>query len=128
MAQCCRCNRTGSCRHCACVKAGKQCTNCLPNKLGTCSNVCQTPSPSAALPATTQSPDTTETSVETDVLVETEATVETRASSNPLCPSPPLSTSNEHSSQTHATHALSPHNQIPSNARPMNHNSRLIYA
>ena len=36
----CRCNRTGSCRGCACVKARK---SCLPSKLGTCLNVSTTP-------------------------------------------------------------------------------------
>ena len=35
---CCRCNRTGSCKGCACVKAGIPCTNCLPSKLGSCVN------------------------------------------------------------------------------------------
>ena len=35
---CCRCNRTGQCRCCVCVKAGKQCTHCLPGRLGKCSN------------------------------------------------------------------------------------------
>ena len=35
---CCRCNRTGSCKGCACVKAGKPCSNCLPSKLGSCAN------------------------------------------------------------------------------------------
>ena len=46
MVACCRCNRTGSCRGCACVKAGKPCTNCLPSKMGTCLNVSATPAPS----------------------------------------------------------------------------------
>ena len=35
---CCRCNRKGSCKGCACVKAGKPCSSCLPSKLGTCAN------------------------------------------------------------------------------------------
>ena len=35
---CCKCNRSGSCSRCACVKAGKSCENCLPGKLGTCCN------------------------------------------------------------------------------------------
>ena len=46
MVACCRCNRTGSCRGCACVKAGKPCTNCLPSKMGTCLNVSATPATS----------------------------------------------------------------------------------
>ena len=33
-----RCNRTGSCKNCSCVKAGRTCSNCLPRKLGKCAN------------------------------------------------------------------------------------------
>ena len=39
-----RCNRTGFCRGCACVKAGRRCSNCLPS-WGSCSNVSSTPTP-----------------------------------------------------------------------------------
>ena len=35
---CCRCNRTGSCKGCACAKANKTCVSCLPFKLGRCAN------------------------------------------------------------------------------------------
>lgn len=35
---CCRCNRTGRCRNCSCVKASKHCQSCLPSRLGQCSN------------------------------------------------------------------------------------------
>jgi len=35
---CCRCNRSGYCRGCACVKAKRTCDNCLPGKLGHCAN------------------------------------------------------------------------------------------
>ena len=35
---CCKCNNTGLCRGCACVKAGRKCVNCLPGKLGKCAN------------------------------------------------------------------------------------------
>ena len=35
---CCRCNRTGTCKGCACVKAGERCAGCLPSKLGRCLN------------------------------------------------------------------------------------------
>ena len=35
---CCKCNKTGSCRACACVKAGNSCSNCLPGKHGHCVN------------------------------------------------------------------------------------------
>ena len=34
----CRCNRFGKCRSCACVKASRCCTNCLPSRLGHCRN------------------------------------------------------------------------------------------
>ena len=39
---CCKCNKSGSCSGCACVKAGKSCVNCLPSKLGNCVNVSPT--------------------------------------------------------------------------------------
>ncbi len=38
MVLCCRCNKTGRCRNCACVKADIQCQNCLPSRLGNCCN------------------------------------------------------------------------------------------
>ena len=38
MRACCRCNRGGRCRNCACVKNGDQCTGCLPGRLGKCEN------------------------------------------------------------------------------------------
>ena len=36
---CCRCNKTGKCRNCACVKAGSKCHSCLPSRLGNCENL-----------------------------------------------------------------------------------------
>ena len=36
---CCRCNRAGVCRGCACVKAKRPCVNCLPSKQGNCANI-----------------------------------------------------------------------------------------
>ena len=56
MVQCCKCNRTGQCKGCVCVKAGRYCSNCLPSKLGSCSNVLsltrpRTPLPTAPAPA-----------------------------------------------------------------------------
>ncbi len=36
--RCCKCNRTGSCKGCACVKAKRLCMDCLPTKLGNCVN------------------------------------------------------------------------------------------
>ena len=38
MPQCCRCNGSGRCANCACVKAKKPCTNCLPGRKARCSN------------------------------------------------------------------------------------------
>ena len=35
---CCRCNGSGRCRNCSCVKAQQGCTNCLPKRKGTCVN------------------------------------------------------------------------------------------
>ena len=37
---CCKCNRTGHCRNCVCVKAKKTCDSCLPCRLGQCQNTC----------------------------------------------------------------------------------------
>ncbi len=39
---CCRCNRTGLCRGCACVKANRKCSDCLPKRLGNCINLAVT--------------------------------------------------------------------------------------
>ena len=36
---CCRCNRSGICRNCLCVRDGIECTSCLPKRLGQCQNV-----------------------------------------------------------------------------------------
>ena len=50
---CCKCNRTGLCRGCACVKAGRSCVNCLPGKLGNCANATSNvPMPSSSTCAT----------------------------------------------------------------------------
>ena len=35
---CCKCNRTGRCRNCSCVKGGRACQSCLPQRLGNCAN------------------------------------------------------------------------------------------
>ena len=39
MHQCCRCNGSGRCKNCSCVKAGKVCIDCLPSKRQACSNI-----------------------------------------------------------------------------------------
>ena len=36
---CCLCNKTGSCKKCACVKTGRKCSGCQPSKLGRCHNI-----------------------------------------------------------------------------------------
>ena len=83
MAACCRCNRTGRCQNCSCVKNGGVCRGCLPQRLGNCVNTAQTrplpqpapqtdvsqqnsfprhtpPSPSTADPPRSRSPPLTE--------------------------------------------------------------------
>ena len=35
---CCRCNRNGRCRNCACCKGHRRCVSCLPGRLGRCEN------------------------------------------------------------------------------------------
>ena len=38
MPSCCRCNASGKCISCKCVKEGSRCVDCLPGRLGNCSN------------------------------------------------------------------------------------------
>ena len=38
LTNCCRCNRTGSCRLCRCAKARRLCDKCLPGNHGRCQN------------------------------------------------------------------------------------------
>ena len=46
---CCRCNRSGSCKNCQCVKLGRMCDGCLPGRLGNCHNsTCAAPAPAPA--------------------------------------------------------------------------------
>ena len=42
---CCRCNRSGRCKNCQCVKRGFACVDCLPSRQGAC---CNLPAPSSA--------------------------------------------------------------------------------
>ena len=37
--QCCRCNGSGRCRACKCVREGKTCTGCTPGRNGRCENI-----------------------------------------------------------------------------------------
>ena len=45
---CCRCNRSGRCQNCLCVKSGRACQSCLPQRLGNCVNTVRTPPSQAA--------------------------------------------------------------------------------
>ena len=38
MPLCCRCNGSGHCKSCSCVKSGRQCVDCLPSRKGHCGN------------------------------------------------------------------------------------------
>ena len=38
MPVCCRCNGSGRCKACSCVKSGKPCLDCLPSRNGHCNN------------------------------------------------------------------------------------------
>ena len=53
MVVCCRCNGDGKCRNCACVKANRRCTSCLPSRKGKCLNIKQptASNPSGYIPA-----------------------------------------------------------------------------
>ena len=42
---CCRCNRSGTCANCVCVRNGNSCINCLPARLNKCRNIPASPSP-----------------------------------------------------------------------------------
>ena len=53
---CCRCNGSGKCKNCVCVKAKRLCTNCLPARRGCCSNTKHSMSTSPALSAASDSP------------------------------------------------------------------------
>ena len=51
MPICCRCNGSGHCRSCACVKSGTPCVDCLPSRKGHCSNA-PTPASHTTTPVT----------------------------------------------------------------------------
>ena len=48
MPPCCRCNSSGKCQGCSCVKGKVPCTSCLPMKCGTCSNAAAALTPAPA--------------------------------------------------------------------------------
>ena len=65
---CCKCNRTGRCQNCSCVKKGKPCQSCLLQRLGNCVNTVQTRSSSSAftdMPLTQPPPSTLNSAPET---------------------------------------------------------------
>ena len=41
---CCRCNKSGTCANCVCVRNGAFCINCLPGRLNNCRNASGSPS------------------------------------------------------------------------------------
>lgn len=45
MPVCCRCNGSGRCLSCSCVKLGKLCVDCLPSRKGQCCNDAPAPTP-----------------------------------------------------------------------------------
>ena len=53
---CCRCNRSGRCRNCACVKANKPCSSCLPKRLGGCLNDDTTSTPGTSATSSQHQP------------------------------------------------------------------------
>ena len=52
---CCRCNRSGRCHNCLCVKDGRACLGCHPQRMGNCVNTVKT-SPPQAVDMTSNSP------------------------------------------------------------------------
>lgn len=63
---CCKCNRSGRCQNCSCVKRGQPCQGCLPQRLGNCVNTVHTqPSPSASNDMPSQPPPLTNSVPET---------------------------------------------------------------
>ena len=74
MPVCCRCNGSGRCRSCACVKSGRPCVDCLPSRKGNCCNNAHTSTSSTSstttpalttdngnLPSSSPSADTSDT-------------------------------------------------------------------
>ena len=52
---CCACNKKGFCLQCVSVKNGKHCVNCLPSRLGMCSNYESSPPQSSVTAASSRS-------------------------------------------------------------------------
>ena len=62
---CCRCNGSGRCKNCACVKAGQTCFSCLPGRRGRCQN---TESSTPTLNAQSSAPCSTSTQRSKDII------------------------------------------------------------
>lgn len=43
--RCCKCQNTGVCKSCLCVREGRHCTDCYPSRLGRCCNLPLDPLP-----------------------------------------------------------------------------------
>ena len=54
---CCRCNKSGRCTNCVCVKSSRKCSTCLPKQMGHCRNQAET-----SLDSTESAPCTTSVS------------------------------------------------------------------
>ena len=51
---CCKCNHTGRCRNCSCVKGGRACQSCLLHHLGNCVNNANTTQVQVMMPLSAQ--------------------------------------------------------------------------
>ena len=101
---CCKCNKTGKCKGCSCVKEGKHCINCLPGKMGVCANVVTSStltSTSASSLASNQSdssqgqsPVATTTTATTTITTTTDSMTTSNIATNstPLSPVPSIQT------------------------------------
>ena len=85
MVACCRCNRNGVCEGCACVKANRLCSSCLPGRLGTCLN-CQ-PSSTESVDSESDSDVETSSSVSVAPLEASSSSASTLESTIPALPS-----------------------------------------
>uniref|UniRef100_A0A1X7UBN0 Reverse transcriptase domain-containing protein n=1 Tax=Amphimedon queenslandica TaxID=400682 RepID=A0A1X7UBN0_AMPQE len=90
---CSRCNRTGVCRGCACVKASRACTGCLPRRLGTCLNLQQPPpSVSAVAPVDSTFDSTCDSVCSNDLSSQVSSSLPVSPTSSPSLPIPDLPT------------------------------------
>ena len=87
MVACCRCSGAGICRNCACVKAGKTCTTCLPGRRGHCLNMKQSSAPESA-PVQPPTPNT-QPPATSDSVVSPSRTNLSQQTTQPPPPSPP---------------------------------------